>query len=125
MPVDISKKFSGEHHLDKEEVIKNVYQTPNPNAYLATYSKFLFEIRASDYAQKLLKSGLKEFVDTNIKPYPQYHRYKCHFVGSIAYVFADELKVVCEENGVHLGKIIRQPIHDLMAFIISREGDVA
>ena len=123
MPADISKKFSGKYHPDKETVIKNVYQTPNPNAYLAAFSKFLFEIRGVDYAQKLLKSGLKEFVDTNIKSFPQYNRLKCHFVGSIAYVFADELKAVCEENGIHLGKIIRQPIHDLLAFIIGREGD--
>ena len=125
MPADISKKFNEEHHLDKETVIKNVYQTPNPNAYLASFSKFLFEISATEYAQKLLKSGLKEFVDTNILSYPQCHRYKCHFVGSIAYVFADELKAVCEENGIHVGKIIQQPIHDLLVFIISREGDVS
>jgi glucosamine kinase len=123
MPAEIGKKFNDAYHPDKETVIKNVYQTPNPNAYLASFSKFLFEIRTLEYAQSLLKSGLKEFIDTNVKSYPQYHRYKCHFVGSIAYVFADELKVVCEENGIHLGKIIRQPIHDLLAFILSREGE--
>jgi glucosamine kinase len=125
MPADISKKFNEEYHADKESVIKNVYQTPNPNAYLAAFSKFLSGIRNTDYAQNMLKAGLKEFVDTNIKSYPKYHRYKCHFVGSISYVFADELKIVCEENGVHLGKIIRRPIQDLLAFIVSREGDVA
>ena len=124
MPADIHKKFNDEYQVDKESVIKNVYQTPNPNAYLAAFSKFLSGIRNTDYAQNILKAGLKEFVDTNIKSYPQYHRYKCHFVGSIAYVFADELKIVCEENGVHLGKIIRRPIQDLLAFIVSREVGV-
>jgi len=122
MPADIAKKFNEQYHPDKESVIKSVYQTPNPNAYLAAFSKFLFEVRDSDYAQQLLKAGFKEFVDSNIKSYPQYHRYKCHFVGSIAYVFADELRAVCQENGIHVGKIIRQPIHDLMAFIVTREG---
>jgi hypothetical protein len=43
-------------------------------------------------------------------------------VGSIAFIFAAELAAVCEENGVHLGKIIRQPIFDLMDFIVSREN---
>ncbi len=124
MPADISKKFNDKYHADKESVIKNVYQTPYPNAYLAAFSKFLSEIRDTGYAQTLLKTGLKEFVDTDIKWYPQYQRYKCHFVGSIAYVFADELKAVCAESEIHLGKIIKQPIHDLLAFIISREGDV-
>jgi len=123
MPEEISLKFDDEYHLDKEVVIKNVYQTPNPNSYLASFSKFLSSIRQSDYAQNLLNRGLIEFIETNIKSYPQYHRYKCHFVGSVAYVFADELKSVCKENGIHIGKIIQQPIHDLMAFILSRDAE--
>jgi glucosamine kinase len=122
MPEEISLKFDNEYHLDKEIVIKNVYQTPNPNSYLASFSKFLSIVRSSDYARNLLHRGLVEFVETNIKLFPQYDSYKCHFVGSIAYVFADELKAVCKEYGIQAGKIIRQPIHDLMAFILSRDG---
>jgi len=123
MPHEISAKFNDEYHLDKEIVIKNVYMAPNANSYLATFSKFISGIRSSTYAQGLLRKGLLEFIETNIKSYPQYHRYKCHFVGSIAYIFTDELKVVCKENGVHIGKIIQQPIHDLLAFILSRDGE--
>lgn len=122
MPEDVSSRFSDEYHLTKEMVIKNVYQTPNPNTYLASFSKFLGSIRQCEYAQNLLRNGLVEFIETNIKSYPQYHRFKCHFVGSIAYVFADELRAVCKEYGIHPGKIIQQPIHDLMAFILSREA---
>ncbi|MCO5946357.1 N-acetylglucosamine kinase [Mucilaginibacter flavidus] len=122
MPHDIGLKFENEYHLDKATVIKRVYQTPNANSYLATFARFISEIRQTDYAQKLLQKGLLEFIDTNIKSYPQYHRYKCHFVGSIAYVFTDELTLVCKENGVQIGKIIKQPIHDLLAFILSREN---
>jgi len=122
MPHDISLKFNEQYHLDKEMVINNVYQRPNPNAYLAAFSKFLESIRETAYAQQLLNIGLTEYIETNVKSYPQYHRYKCHFVGSIAFVFADELAAVCEANGVHLGKIIRQPIFDLMEFIVSREN---
>ncbi len=122
MPHDVSHKFGNEYQLDKEKVIKHVYQTPNANSYLATFARFISEIRQTAYAQHLLRKGLLEFIETNIKSYPQYHRYKCHFVGSIAYVFTDELREVCKENGIHVGKIIKQPIHDLMAFILSRES---
>ncbi|MDB4902765.1 MAG: N-acetylglucosamine kinase [Mucilaginibacter sp.] len=120
MPQEICELFNDEFHLDKEIVIKKVYQTPNANSYLASFSKFLSNIRTTEYAQSLLHKGLLEFIETNVKSYPEYHNYKCHFVGSIAYVFSDELKAVCKQNGVHVGKIIRQPIHDLMAFILSR-----
>jgi len=120
MPKAIQQKFDEAYHLDKKIVIKNVYQSSNANSYLAAFSKFLSMIRLSAYAQNLLRKGLLEFINTDIKSYPEYHNYKCHFVGSIAYVFADELKAVCKENGIHLGKVIRQPIHDLLKFILER-----
>ncbi|MES2268245.1 MAG: N-acetylglucosamine kinase [Bacteroidota bacterium] len=120
MPDDINAKFKAAYNLKKEDVIINVYQKPRGNSYLASFSKFLTEIRSTEYGQQLLKKGLLEFVETNVKSYPQYNKFKCHFVGSIAYVFADELKAVCEENDVHVGKIIRQPIVDLMEFILKR-----
>jgi len=122
MPHDISAMFGAEYQLTKEIVIKKVYQTPNANSYLATFARFISKIKNTDYARNLIRAGLLEFIETNIKSYPQYHRYKCHFVGSIAYVFTDELKDVCKEEGVHVGKIIKQPIHDLLAFILKREN---
>lgn len=122
MPDEINAKFKETYNLQKEDVIKNVYQRPRANSYLASFSKFLSEIRTSEYAQELLKKGLQEFVDTNVKSYAQFNKFKCHFVGSIAYVFADELKAVCEQNDVHVGKIIRQPIIDLLDFIIKRDS---
>jgi N-acetylglucosamine kinase-like BadF-type ATPase len=121
MPDDIAAKFTAAYHLTKEDVIKNVYQKARANSYLAAFSKFVTEIRSTEYAQALLHKGLLDFVDSNIKSYPQYNKFKCHFVGSIAYVFADELKTICEQNDVHVGKIIRQPINDLLEFIIKRD----
>lgn len=121
MPADISALFNEAYHLNKEIVISNVYQKPAANSYLASFAKFVSEIRTTDYGQSLIKRSFTEFIETNIKSYPQYHKYKCHFVGSIAYVFADELKELCEANDVQIGKIIRQPIFDLLQFIVDRE----
>jgi len=124
MPADVQALFSADYTVDKETVIVNVYQKPGGNFYLASFAKFIGKIRDSQYGQELLARGFLEFIETNIKSYPQYHRYKCNFVGSIAYVFADELTRLCESNEIKVGKIIRQPIHDLMQFILSREPDL-
>jgi glucosamine kinase len=121
MPDDIHTLFSNTYQLSKEEVIKNVYQKAGANSYLASFSRFLNIIRKNPYGQALLKSGFQEFIETNIKSYPQYHKYKCHFVGSIAYVFSAELIILCEKKEINVGKIIKQPIHDLLTFILSRE----
>jgi glucosamine kinase len=122
MPEDIQSQFSSEYPITKETVIQNVYQKPGGNFYLASFAKFIGKIRDSQYGQNLLASGFLEFIETNVKSYPQYHKYKCNFVGSIAYVFSDELMRLCESNEVKVGKIIRQPIHDLLQFILSREN---
>ena len=121
MPDDINFKFDKTYGLTKEIVVSNVYQKPRANSYLASFTRFLNVIRSTNYAQQLLKRGLLEFIETNIKSYPQYHQYKCNFVGSIAFVYADELKALCEANNIKVGKIIRQPIHDLLDFILTRE----
>jgi glucosamine kinase len=123
MPDEINTLFNNTYQLTKEEVIKNVYQKPGANSYLATFSRFLNVIRKKPYGQELLKRGLQEFIETNIKSYPQYQKYKCHFVGSIAFVFSNELVTLCEREDIHVGKIIKQPINDLLAFILSREGE--
>lgn len=123
MPDDVYTLFNNTYQLTKEEVVKNVYQKPGANSYLASFSRFLNIIRKNPYGQDLLTKGLQEFIETNIKSYPQYQKHKCHFVGSIAFVFADELTALCKSQDIHIGKIIKQPINDLMAFILSREGE--
>jgi len=120
MPADINEAFDKAYGLNKEIVIKNVYQKPNANTYLASFSRFVSEIKTTPYGQELLERGLLEFIDSNIKSYPEYHRYKCHFVGSIAYFFAEELTTLCHQQGVKTGKVIKQPINDLMSFILKR-----
>lgn len=123
MPADINEAFNKAYGLNKEVVIKNVYQRPNANTYLASFSRFVSEIKTTPYGQDLLEKGLLEFIDSNIKSYPEYHRYKCHFVGSIAYFFAEELTALCHQQGVKTGKVIKQPINDLMAFILKRNEE--
>ncbi|RKR81812.1 N-acetylglucosamine kinase-like BadF-type ATPase [Mucilaginibacter gracilis] len=121
MPADISDLFYNTYKIDKDVVITHVYQKAAPNSYLASFTKFLSEIKSSAYSQDVIKRGLLEFIDQCIKTYPDYNDYNCHFVGSIAYYFRNELKTLCEENGVHLGKIIKRPINELLAFVKTRD----
>jgi glucosamine kinase len=121
MPEEIHNLFKNTYALTKEEVIQNVYQKPSANSYLASFARFFNVIRKTEYGKALVNKGLQEFIDTNIKSYPEYHTFKSHFVGSIAFVFEDELKALAATQDIHIGKIIKQPINDLLAFILSRE----
>ena len=121
MPQTISEQFDEKYKIDKEVIIDNVYQKPGANSYLANFARFLGEIRDTEYCSIVVKDGLTDFLNNCVKTYPKYQDYNCHFVGSIAYHFKDELKSLCNANGIHLGKVIQKPIYELLKFVQERE----
>jgi glucosamine kinase len=120
MPAEIEASFRDAYHLDKATIIKHVYQQPRANSYLASFAKFLNGIQFTEYGQQILNNSFIEFIESNIKSYPEYHQYKCHFVGSIAYHFSEELKTQCHKYHIRVGKIIQKPIDELLKFILER-----
>lgn len=120
MPADIYAKFKEEYNLDKDIVMTHVYMKSNANTYLASFTRFLGHIKDTGYAKAMVKKGLNEFIETNIKSYPEYHKYKSHFVGSIADTFGEQLIALCAAQDIEVGKIIKHPIDDLLQFILSR-----
>jgi len=118
MPEDLADSFSKNYKIDKESIIKHVYQEPAPNFYLASFSPFLSEHIDHPFIIDTLKKGFNEFIETNIKSYPDYRDQTCHFVGSIAYHFSDILKDLCIANEIKVGKILKHPIEELSRFIL-------
>lgn len=121
MPSDLSAAFKKSFKTEKDEVICNVYQKPSPNIYLAGFSKFMAEHRDHPFIINMLKEGFQEFIDTNIKDYPNYKNVPIHFVGSIAFYYKDFLIEALESNGITVGKILQKPITDLFNFILQKE----
>lgn len=118
MPADLSDSFNKNYKIDKESIIKHVYQQPAPNFYLASFAPFLSEHISHPFIIDILKKGFSEFIETNIKSYPDYKDQTCHFVGSIAYHFSDILKELCIANEIKVGKILKHPIEELSRFIL-------
>lgn len=123
MPDDLTQAFQGQYRVNKEVVIKNVYQRNSPNTYLASFAPFLSEHVDQPFVRELLEHGFKEFVVTNMKTYPDYRDYTCHFVGSIAFFFMEQLRDVCEQHGVKMGKVLKRPIMELFDYVVKREGE--
>ncbi|MDP3468967.1 MAG: N-acetylglucosamine kinase [Daejeonella sp.] len=118
MPPDLSERFYAKYKIDKESVIKHVYQEPSPNFYLASFAPFLSEHISHPFIIEIIKKSFSEFIETNIKSYPDFREQTCHFVGSIAYHFSDILKELCIVNGIRIGKILKHPIEELSRFIL-------
>ena len=54
MPHDLAKEFDEEYNLEADYIKHNLYKEPNPNAYLATFAKFLIQHKNHPFCKKLI-----------------------------------------------------------------------
>lgn len=123
MPKDLNEKFAAKYRINKEIVIKNVYQKERPNAFLASFAPFMSDNITHPFIIDLVKGGFEEFVQASILTYADYNQYECHFVGSIAYSFDLLLREVCETHQIKVGTILKSPINELFNAVLERESN--
>ena len=115
IPQELAAKFESQYDLSSENIKNNLYKSPNPNTYLATFARFLIENKDAEYSQKLIKVGLSLFVSHQIVlQFPNAKEMPIHFIGSIAFYLQKELKEVLQEYGLQAGKILKRPIEGLV-----------
>jgi len=116
MPADLAKKFEEEYNLDPDVIKHNLYKEPNPNAYLATFAKFLIQHKDNAFIKGLIIDAMQIFVENYITQYENAHEVPVHFVGSIAFYLKAELAEVLSKNGLKLGNVLRRPIDGLIEY---------
>ncbi|MEO5911530.1 MAG: N-acetylglucosamine kinase [Pelobium sp.] len=121
-PEDIQALFYQSYQMNKELVIKNLYQKSMPNYFLASFANFMSLHIDHPYIQNILKSGFHEYIKTHICSYPNYKDFYCHFVGSISFHFQETLKEACAAYEINVGEILEKPIDNLFEWIRKREG---
>ena len=116
MPKDLAKEFEEEYNLDPDFIKHNLYKEPNPNAYLATFAKFLIKHKNNDYCKKIIQDEMKDFVENYILQFENCHDVLVHFVGSIAFYLKDELEAALEKFDLKVGNVLRRPIDGMIAY---------
>lgn len=116
MPSELAVLFEAEYNLDADVIKHNLYKEANPNAYLATFAKFLIQHKEHEFCQKIIKSAMQEFVDNYIMQYENCHEVPVHFIGSIAFYLKEELQIVLQENNIKIGNVLRRPIDGLIQY---------
>lgn len=116
MPAEMAKQFESEYDLDPDTIKHNLYKEPNPNAYLATFAKFLIQHKDDAFIKALIVDAMQTFVDNYITQYDNAHEVPVHFVGSIAFYLKAELAEVLAKNNLKLGNVLRRPIDGLIEY---------
>lgn len=118
MPLEMAKEFEKEFNVDPDFIKANLYKEPNPNAYLATFAKFLIKHKDTDFCKKFIKEELQEFIENYIMQFENCKEIPVHFVGSIAFYLKDELTEMLKKYGIRIGNVLRRPIDGLIAYHI-------
>jgi N-acetylglucosamine kinase-like BadF-type ATPase len=116
MPKRISQKFKEQFTLDIDTVKFNLYRQPNPNMYLASFAKFMFEFKEEKYIKKMIEKGFITFFKYRVLPFKKPLDTPVYFIGSIAYYFRDVLEKVAQKHHIQITDIIQRPIDNLVAF---------
>ncbi|MGV3632613.1 MAG: ATPase [Bacteroidota bacterium] len=116
LPANLSAAFAQEFALTRDELVERIYRQSNANVYLASFTTFISEHASEPYFREMVYEGMKKFMEIHVCCYPNYRETEVHFVGSIAYVFAAELRRAAGELGITTGKIIQKPIDSLVAY---------
>ncbi|WP_298780321.1 N-acetylglucosamine kinase [uncultured Polaribacter sp.] len=116
MPKVIAKKFEEQFNLDADYIKRNLYREPNPNMYLASFAKFMFEFKDEKYIKRIIKKGFQEFFKHRILPYNKNIETPLYFIGSIAFYFRDILEKVATKNNLKVTDVLQRPIDSLVDF---------
>jgi N-acetylglucosamine kinase-like BadF-type ATPase len=116
MPFGMAKEFEEEYNIEPDYVKHNLYKEPNPNAYLATFAKFLIKHKDTDFCKELIEAEMEKFVEFYIMQYENAKEVPIHFIGSIAFYLKDELEIVLKKHGLNLGNVLRRPIDGLIQY---------
>ena len=121
-PADLEKIFYNKYPKQKYELVSEMYAAPKLGAYFSSYSYFISENRTHDYIQHLVNDCFRDFFREQVLQFKdECKKYSLGAVGSIAYLFENELRTVAAEFGVNIGNILRNPIEGLIKYYQQHE----
>ena len=117
LPADLQAAFTEQYKTSKEEIFDRVYNKPNANVYLASFSRFAGEHADSPYVQGVVRDGFEKFLDVHVLCFEEARKgAPVNFVGSVAKAFEPILKGCCEQKGITYGRTQAKPVNRLVDY---------
>lgn len=116
MPNDLRQAIDETRDMTLEGILHKVYEEPQANRFVASFSKILGTYKDHPYIQEMVRKGFEAFTDKQLAYFDEATSLNIGFVGSIAAVYEDILTDVLKERDMHLSIIIRKPLERLVEF---------
>jgi N-acetylglucosamine kinase-like BadF-type ATPase len=116
LPDHLQKLFEQKYPQSLAEILDKVYRQPFPNRYLASFTEFLGEHKADTFVKELVEAAFDDFLKKQVLRYNDHKEYPLNFVGSIGFIFSEELRKSAEKHGLTISKIEQTPLNGLLEF---------
>jgi N-acetylglucosamine kinase-like BadF-type ATPase len=110
LPPDLFAYFQQHLPSDPQIILEKVYKQPMANRFIASFTAHLAPFIHIPYVQNLIEQSLNEFIHCFLLRHPQIKELPVHFSGSIAFHFKPILEKIMLQNGLILGKVVKQPL---------------
>ena len=116
MPLELRVKLEDEYNLDADFIKNKLYKEANPNAYLASFAKFLIENKETEFCKKYIKEEIELFIKHYILQFDNAKEVPVHFIGSIAFYLKKELEEALRFHGLQIGNVYKKPMEGLINY---------
>ena len=113
---EMMNKYKSSFSFDLNDVLDAVYKKHLPNKFLAQFVPFVFEHRNVPKIASIIDTCFTDFFEKHICKYENYQQYPLNIIGSVGFIYKDEIEKVAARYQVKLGKVIKQPIEELVRF---------
>jgi N-acetylglucosamine kinase-like BadF-type ATPase len=122
---ELAARFSERFQIiDNEQIFHTLYTTQFPNRYLANFCKFADEYVTHPYIKNKVRDSFRDFFKNLVIKYPDYKNYKFNCVGSVGFIFKEILEEVALSYDMHVGKVIKSPLEDLVNFHLKESNSL-
>ena len=119
MPDDVCQVFSEHLPDDRSDLLAYLRDSPTPNRYLASFATFAAEHLDASWIRQTVKDCIREFVVKHVVIHS--NEYEVHCIGGIAHAFRNILEELLNEYSIKCGRIIGDPLPDLVKYHLEHE----
>lgn len=110
--------------MELEEIVVTIQKAAKPNVRLASLATLVNQYIHIEPVREMVAARFSRFLDTTVLHIPEHKHLPIDFVGSIGYHFQQILKDTVNQKGLQLGKIIKNPIDQLVFYHISHDSSL-
>lgn len=116
LPDDLNTLMEQSFNMDKAYILNTVYGAERPNQEVARFARFYHDNMEHPFLQSMMRDLFTDFLNRSILKYKGHTELPIHFVGSIAFVHQELIKLILADMGLRSGNFFKEPMQGLIAY---------